>query len=153
MSTRNDLYALIDQIPENQFEYIRQMLNVIINPPPPRPEVQRLQERGREYRKLVEQRFREARKPGTVSGMGGGSGIALDKDGAAYGHHSFHYWDDKALVYQTMYQFAGHQLEIMQRLSIPEDKTKLLYEQELSCEGRTVRRTEEFPFHGKGGRQ
>ncbi|HLO00694.1 MAG TPA: hypothetical protein VK208_19710, partial [Pyrinomonadaceae bacterium] len=60
----------------------------------------------------------------------------------------FHYWDDKALVYQTMRYFSGQQFEEMERLAVSEDGTQLLYEQEATSGGKTFRRQEAFPFNG-----
>jgi hypothetical protein len=35
-----------------------------VNPPPLRPEIERMQQRSQNYRRLVEQRFRETARPG-----------------------------------------------------------------------------------------
>jgi hypothetical protein len=58
MATRDELKALIDQLPEPQLETVRNMLEHQVHPPPPRPEIERMQQRSREYKKRVEQRFR-----------------------------------------------------------------------------------------------
>ncbi len=62
------------------------------------------------------------------------------------GNHSFHYWDDKALVHQTLRIFGGQELEIMERTWRSEDGATLVYEQELSSGGLTKRHEERFPF-------
>jgi hypothetical protein len=94
---------------------------------------------------LVEQRFRETRKPGTIGGMVGG-GCMGTHEGTPFGRQSFSYWDEKALVHQTLQSFDGQELEIMERLSISHDRKKLSFVLELSSGGRTVNYTEEFPI-------
>jgi hypothetical protein len=89
------------------------------------------------------QRFRENKRPGTL-GVGGGSGSFGEHDGMHFGRQGFHYWDDKALVNQSMHYFGGHEIEIMERLSISESQT-LCCDVELSSNGRTVKHSEEFP--------
>ena len=148
MSTREDSHHLIDQLPENKLEHARLMLSALLKPPPTPPEVVAMRERSNEYRKRVQERFRETRKPGTVSGMGGSGGIGFNNEHGSFGSTSFHYWDEKALVYQTLRYFSGQEFEQMERMSTSEDKTQVLYVQEITSGGRTVRREEAFPFVG-----
>jgi hypothetical protein len=124
MASRDDLKALIDQLPEPRLEMVRQMLERRVHPPPPRPEIENMQRRSREYKNLVEQRFRETRKPGTIGGMVGGGNMGTH-EGTPFGRRSFSYWDKKALVHQTLQSFDGQELEIMERLSISHDHKKL----------------------------
>jgi hypothetical protein len=145
MASRDDLKALIDQLPEPRLEMVRQMLEHHVHPPPPRPEIEHMQRRSREYKKLVEQRFRETRKPGTIGGMVGGGSMGTH-EGTPFGRQSFSYWDEKALVHQTLQSFDGQELEIMERLSISPERTKLSCVLELSSGGRTVNYAEEFPI-------
>jgi hypothetical protein len=146
MSTREDIYRLVEQLPEDKFEHAERMLSFIINPPPTSPQLAELRKRGDEYKKRVEERYRETRKPGTISGMGGGGQFGFHPEHGSFGSHSFHYWDDKALVYQTMRHFSGQEVEQMERLSFSEDGKQLRYQQELSSGGHTVRHEETFPF-------
>ena len=151
MSSREDLHSLVDQLPEERLDHVGMMLSSILNPRPNPPEMEELHKRAREYRTRVEEQFRKTRKPRTISGMGGGGGdggggfFSVNKDRGAFSSHSFHYWDDKAIVYQTMRYFSGQQIEQMERLSVSEDGQQLLYEQEISSGGRTARRQEAFP--------
>jgi hypothetical protein len=145
MASRDDLKALIDQLPEPRLEMVRQMLEHHVHPPPPRPEIEHMQRRSREYKNLVEQRFRETRKPGTIGGMIGG-GSTGTHEGTPFGRQSFSYWDEKALIHQTLQSFDGQELEIMERLSISPERTKLSCVFELSSGGRTVNYMEEFPI-------
>jgi hypothetical protein len=147
MSTRDDVHRLVDQLPDEKLvEHVQMMLSALLNPRPTPPQVAEMRARGQEWRKRVEEPFRQTRKPGTISGMGGGGGFGFDTERGSFGSHSFHYWDDKALVYQTMRYSSGQQVEQMERLAISEDGTQLLYEQEIASGGRTVRREEAFPF-------
>lgn len=109
-----------------------------------------MQRRSREYKNLVEQRFRETRKPGTIGGMVGGGSMGMH-EGSPFSRQSFSYWDEKALVHQTLQSFDGQELEIMQRLSISTERKKLSCVLELSSGGRTVNYTEEFPITKAGG--
>jgi hypothetical protein len=67
-------------------------------------------------------------------------------EGTPFGRHGFSYWDENALVHQTLQSFDGQELEIMERLSISPDRTKLSCVLELSSGGRTVNYAEEFPI-------
>jgi hypothetical protein len=144
MATRDELKALIDRLPEARFEIVRNMLQHHVHPPQPRPEIEQMQRRSQEYKERVEQRFRETGKPGTIGGMAGGGRMGMHH-GAAFGQQGFSYWDEKALVHQTLQSFDGHELEMMERLSLSPDRTKLSCVFELSSGGRTVNFTEEFP--------
>jgi hypothetical protein len=75
-----------------------------------------------------------------------GGGCIFPKEGKAFGGLSFHYWDDRALVYQNLRFFHGQELEGMQRTSLSDDGKMLVYEQELSSGGVTKRHKDGFPF-------
>jgi hypothetical protein len=150
MITRDDIHRLVDQLPNEKLAHVQLMLSAVLNPPPTPPQAAEMRKRGHEYRKKVEERFRQTRKPGTISGMGGGGRFSFDTEHGSFGSHSFHYWDDKALVYQTMRYFSGQEFEHMERLAISEDGTQLLYEQEVASGGRTVRHEEAFPLTARG---
>ena len=107
-----------------------------------------MQRRSQEYKERVEQRFRETRKPGTIGGMAGGGSTGMHQ-GTPFGRHGFSYWDEKALVNQSLQSFNGQELEIMERLSLSPDHTKLFCVLELSSGGRTVNFTQEFPITKK----
>jgi hypothetical protein len=152
MATREEVKALIDQVPEPQLEAVRMMLDRRIHPIPPRPEMERMRRRGEEYKRLVEQRFHETRRPGTISGLGG-SGFRDMHDGVPFGSHGSHYWDGDALVHQTLQTFHNHEIETMQRLSISPDRTRLNCIVELSSGGHTVRHEDEFPFSSSSAQE
>lgn len=144
VATRDELKSLIDQLPESRLQMVRTMLNHQVNPPPPNPDIERMQQRSQNYRTLVEQRFREMGKPETIRSMGGG-GFSGVHEGTPYGRHGFHYWDDKVLVHQSMQYFDGEEIEIMERLSLSPDRTTLICTLELSNGGKTVRHEDAFP--------
>jgi hypothetical protein len=145
VATRDELKALIDQLPEPRLEIVRNMLEHHVHPPQPRPEIEQMQRRSQVYKERVEQRFRETGKPGTIGGMTGGGSMGMHH-GTPFGRQGFSYWDEKALVHQTMQSFDGQELEIMERLSFSPDRTKLSCALELSSGGRTVNFREEFPI-------
>lgn len=145
MADREELKLMIDQLPDASLETVRTLMDHHIHPPPPHPpEFEALQRRAQEYRKRVEQQFHETRKPGTISGFGGG-GMSGMHEGTPFGRNSFHYWDGDALVQQTLQSFDTQDIEIMQRFSFTADGAEVLCIVELSSGGRTVRHEERFP--------
>ena len=145
MATRDELKSVIDQLPESCLEMVHMMLNHHINPPPPIPEVERMQQRSQKWKRLVNQRFQETGKPGTIRTAGGG-GILGMHERTPFGRQGFHYWDDKALVQQTLQFFDSHEIEIMERLSFSPDRTTLICDLEISSGSHTVRHQDEFPI-------
>lgn len=148
MVTRDELKALVEQVPDSSLERIRVMLDYHLHPPAPRPEIERMQRRSQLYRKQVLQRYRETRRPGTC-GTGGGSGFVGEHEGVPFGRQGFHYWDDKALVHQSLQQFNRQEIEIMERLSYSPDGASLICTLELTSGGRTVRHEDAFPAQQK----
>lgn len=145
MALRDELHSLLDQLPEDKLRDARPFLDGLLRPRAPSPEIEHARQLTHQYKKMVEQRFRETRKPGTISTLVGGGNV-FPRKGKEYGNHSFHYWDDKALVHQTLRIFEGQELEIMERTSRSQDGATLVYEQELSSGGLTKRHEERFPF-------
>jgi hypothetical protein len=89
-----------------------------------------------------EQRFRETRKPGTIGAMGGGGSMGMH-EGTPFGRQGFSYWDEKALVHQTVQSFDGQELEIMERLSISPRP------HEAFLRSRTLKRWPHGELHGR----
>jgi hypothetical protein len=145
MISRDDLKCRIDRVPEDRLEASGTCSISRSIPPTPNPEIQRMHERTRESRKRVEQRFRETRKSGTISGLGGGGKWGVH-NGVPFGRIGFNYWDENALVHQTLQSFDGHELEIMERVSLSGDRSKLLCTTELCSGGVTVQHSDEFPI-------
>lgn len=145
MVSRDKLKALIDQLPEPSLEIIRQILEHHINPPLPHPKMEEMQRQSQEYKRRVEQRYRETRKPGTFGGMSGVGNMGFHQ-GTPFGRHGFHYWDDKALVHQSVQFFDSQEIEVMERLSFSPDRTTFLCSLELSSGGHTVCHEDRFPI-------
>jgi hypothetical protein len=80
MADRQELHALVQQVPPEKFEHVLPILEFAIDPPKPDPEMQKMHERTREFRTRVEKKFQETRRPGTGGGYGGG-GSTMVKDG------------------------------------------------------------------------
>jgi hypothetical protein len=146
MATRDDLKALIDRLPESCLEHVGTMLEHNIHPRPPAPAIERLHRRFEDYKMLVERRFRETRKPGTIGGMTGGGSAGMH-EGTPFGRIAFHYWDDRALVHQTLQSLDGREIELMERFSVAADRTALSCTLELSSGGHTVQHQETFPLN------
>lgn len=145
MASRDELKALIDQLPESRLEMAHSLLNHRMNPPAPNAEIDRMRRRSDVYRKLVQQRFQETCKPGTIASMSGGGFLGAHGD-SPFGRQAFHYWDEKALVHQTLQFFDGHEIEIMERLSLSPDRTTLICAWEISSGGHTVHHEDAFPI-------
>ena len=78
MPTRDELKALIDQLPEGTLDQVRLNLVHFLAPRKPRPEVQEQMERRMKNWKaltqqlITEQHIAETRELGATGGMGGG---------------------------------------------------------------------------------
>jgi hypothetical protein len=145
MPSRDDLKALIDQLPETRMEAVRRLLERHINRPTQNPQVEHSQRRVHEYRQQVLRQFEATRKPGTL-GTGGGGGIFGIHEGRGFGSQSFHYWDDQALVFQSLLALDGQTVEFMERLSFSSDGTAFLCSLEVASGGHTVRHEDQFPI-------
>jgi hypothetical protein len=66
------------------------------------------------------------------------------REGTPFGRHSFSYWDEKALVHQTLQSFDSQSIELMNRLASPEDKIRLSLSLEVCSGCKTVRYEDDF---------
>ena len=76
MATRDDLKALIDRLPNpawNMSEPCLSTISILVR----RPRRSAVHRRFEDYKMLVERRFRETRKPGTIGGMTGGGSAGM----------------------------------------------------------------------------
>jgi hypothetical protein len=55
------------------------------------------------------------------------------------------WWEDITYVTHRFVLHAGREMDIVKRLQLAEDDTKLIHELEIYAEGRVVKRKEEFP--------
>ena len=145
MSTRNDLHQLINDLPEPSIPQARMMIERLLRPPAVRPEIERSRRELDEFRKRVERQFQATQKPSTISGMAGGGFVGTSPHGGAFSNRSFHYWDGRAIVYQSLRGYSEQLIESMERLSVADGESALVYEIELTSGGKTVRHVEEFP--------
>jgi len=145
MPTRDELKALIDQLPEDKLRGVRRTLELNLNLQHLPSEMEQMKQRSREYKNSVLRKFQENRKPGTL-GAGTGSGFVSSHNGVPFGRQAFHYWDDKALVHQSRQTFDGPEIEIMERLSFSADRTMLVCSLEISSGGHTVQHQDGFPI-------
>jgi hypothetical protein len=90
MATREELKALIDQLPESCIESVKKLLEHNVNPRRPDPEMERMHRRSQEYRRLVEEHFRQTQKPGTLGAMNVG-GVSFMHEGVCYADQRFDY--------------------------------------------------------------
>jgi hypothetical protein len=72
MAIRDELHFLVDQLPEDQLQNARPFLAGLLRPRTPSPEIEQPRQLTQQYKKMVEQRFRETRKPRTISALAGG---------------------------------------------------------------------------------
>jgi len=121
-----------------------QMLSYHVNPRIPHPEIMRVQREGQDYKSWLcsgfmrqGSRYDKYREWLRFSGM---------HEGTPFGRHSFSYWDEKALVHQTLQSLDDQSIELMNRLAFSEDKTRLSFSLEVSSGGKTVRYEDDFPI-------
>jgi hypothetical protein len=145
MAIRDELHSLLDQLPDDKLQAARPFLVGLLKSRETSPEIEQARQRTHEFKKMVERRFRETRKPGTISSLFGGGHI-FPRQGKGFSNHAFHYWDHEALVYQSLNVFDGHELEAVERISLSGDGRTLLYEQELCCGGLTKKHENRFPL-------
>ena len=148
MLNREELKALIDRLPEKSLDQVQRILQFHLNPPAPDPQLERTRQRNMQYRQAVQERIRLLKKPGTIE-IGGGSGFNSTHDGMPFSRQSFHYWEEKTLIHQSLQIFDGQEIEIVERLSFAEDREKLTCVIEITSEGRTVMHQDDFPAGGE----
>ena len=61
------------------------------------------------------------------------------------GQHAYSWWEDITWVTHRLMLHAGREVDIVDRLQLTEDETKLICEQEIYVEGCVVKSKEEFP--------
>jgi hypothetical protein len=150
MATREELKALIDQLPEEKLNLAGLSLEGILHPPVPNPRIEQFRQRSEEFQKQLPERLKQLQAGGDPSvargfAMVGGTGGLGTKRRQAYGQYSYSWQEERAHVTHKLILHAGHEIDIVERLEITVDERFLLYEQELHSGGRVVKRKEEFP--------
>jgi hypothetical protein len=150
MATREELKALIDQLPEEKLDLAGLSLKSILHPPVPNPRVERFKQRSEDFQKQLPERLKQLQAGGDPSvvrgfGMVGGTvGLGSERR-QAHGQYSYSWQEERAHVTHRLILHAGQEIDIVERLEIAANERFLLYEQELYSGGRVVKRREEFP--------
>lgn len=117
---RSELHRLVDSLPESAFDSAKAVLEHFqVWPPQPPPEMKRIEEIRQEHL----ERMRRSRAPGT----GGGSGVGGIVHPGGYGHCSHSSIEDGASVLESYHFYEGHEIFVIQRLRLSEDKQSIHY--------------------------
>jgi hypothetical protein len=131
MPSREELYKLIDSLPEEAIEAAyRTLSHLQIWPPAPPPAVEEMRQR---MRQRMEERRRAAmqrQRPGTVGGFGGGGNYDPDRGVAS---SSFSHWDGDTFVEETLRRHKGQEFTVVERVRV--DGTHLIYKHEVTGPG------------------
>jgi hypothetical protein len=144
MLDRSRLHELIDTLPEAAIALAQGSLEHLQTWPPQEPP------QAREFREHQLERMRGLIRPGTGGGGGGGGSYRMGPGGRReYGHQSYSYWEDDAVVVVTHRFHAGHELLIEERLRLV-DGTRLTYSHKITGpDGTTDRREVAFSVESK----
>jgi hypothetical protein len=149
MPTRNDLKTLIDEMPPEKLDVVRMNLENILHPPAPNAKVERIIRRSEEFQKQLPERLKQLQagcKPETIRGFSGGGGFGAGPGlRGGQGQVAYSWWEDITYVTHRFVLHGGREMDIVERLQLAEDDTKLIHELEIYAEGRVVKRKEEFP--------
>jgi hypothetical protein len=149
MPTRDDLKALIDEMPPEMLDSVRMNLESILRPPEPNPKVERAIKRSEELTRQLPERLKKVQagcKPETIRGFSGGGAFGTGPGlRGGQGQVASSWWEDITYVTHPFVLHAGREMDIVERLQLAEDGTKLIHELDIYAEGRVVKRKEEFP--------
>src|SRR5215831_17434281 len=110
MPSREELYKLVNSLPEGAIEAAHRTLSHLqVWPPPPPPDVQEMRQRLEERRLGAIER----QKPGTIAGFGGSGNYDPDRGTAS---SSFSHWDDDTFVTETLRRHKGHEYTVVERV-------------------------------------
>ena len=147
--TRDQLSALIEQMPEDKLDMIRMNLESILDPPQPNPRIEQIMRRSEEFQKQLPERLKQLQagcKPEMVRGFSMGGGFGSMPGGRGDGEHKYSWQEDRAIVTHRMVLYDGYEIDIVDRLKLTEDEKTLVYEQEIYVGDCAVKRREEFPL-------
>ena len=148
MLTRDDLKALIDELPPEKLDLARLNLESILHPPALDPKIERMMRRSEEMQNQLPERLKQLQagcKPETILGFYGGGGFGSGPGlRGGQGEMAYSWWENITYVTHRMMLHAGREMDIVERFQLTEDERKLIYKSEIHAEGRVVKRTEEF---------
>ena len=127
MPSREELYKLVDSLPEGAIEAANRTLSHLqVWPPAPPPDVLEMRQRMRQ--RMEERRLRaiQRQKPGTIAGFGGHGRYDPDRGTAS---SSFSHWDDDTFVTETLRRHKGHESTVVERVRV--DGKHLIYRHEI----------------------
>jgi len=139
MANRDELKALIDQMPDERLELVGLNLESILHPPTRNPQMEKMIRRTEEFHQQLPERLKilqagnSPETPHGFYGFGSGSG------------GSYSWQENRAHVTHKMHLYEGHEIDFVDRVELSDDGKTLIYEQEVYAEGRSVTRREEFP--------
>ena len=120
---RSDLHRLVETLPEGAFESAQRILEHFqVWPPRLPPEMKRMEQ----FRQEQEEQFRQSLRRGTTGGIGGGGGIHP----GGYGHTSHSRFEDGACVLESLHFYEGHEIAVVQRLKLADDRKSIRYTHE-----------------------
>jgi hypothetical protein len=110
------------------------------------PRIEKILRRSEEFQKQLPERLKQLEagsRTETIRGwaMMGGFGHWLDPR-EAYGSHEYSWQEHSAHVRHKFALLAGHEMDIVERRQMTEDDKTLVFEQEIYCGGRKVKRAE-----------
>ena len=121
--SRDELYRLIDTLPEAALEHAKGMLDRLQTwPPQPPPEIDRI-------RRQQQERMHQVARPGFAMASGSGGSYTLGAGGhVRNGHHSFGYPENGAAVRETHHFYEGLEITITERMRLGENGKTLIYD-------------------------
>jgi hypothetical protein len=121
--SRDELYRLIDTLPEAALEHAKGMLDHLQTwPPQPPPEIDRI-------RRQQQERMHQVARPGFAMSGGSGGSYMLGPGGhVRNGHHSFGYQENGAAVHETHHFHEGLEITITERMRLGENGKTLIYD-------------------------
>jgi hypothetical protein len=119
---REELHRLVESLPEGALENARKILDRFQTwPPQPPPQVEQMRQRQAEI-------MRRIQRLGFTGGVGGGGSYNSRQSGAVrFGHHSFGYHEDGAMVRETHHFYEGIEITALERMRLGEDRRTMFY--------------------------
>jgi hypothetical protein len=114
MASRDEVKALIDQLPDN-LNPARMNLESALHPPVPSPKVEQIMRRSEEFQKQLNSCKPDA-DPRRYAGFMLGRVRLRVGDARRPGEHAYSWWENITYVTHRMMLHAGRELDIVERL-------------------------------------